>query len=81
MRALAFALAAAAALALVACGDNGKPSSTEDAAVAIDGALPVDAAIDAPPAVVGPCLERPTDLPRPPTGALPCDLLPPGFAP
>ena len=82
MRALAFVLAATATLALVACGDNGTPSSTEDAAVAIDGAPPVDAAIDAPPTVVGgPCLERPTDLPRPPTGALPCELLPPGFAP
>ena len=82
MRAVTCALVATWALALAACGDNSKPSSTEDAAVAIDGALPVDASIDAPPTVVGgPCLERPTDLPRPPTGALPCDLLPPGFAP
>lgn len=27
----------------------------------------------------GPCLDRPTDLPRPPTGQLPCELYPPGF--
>jgi hypothetical protein len=26
------------------------------------------------------CLDRPTDLPRPPTGTLPCELLPPGFS-
>lgn len=25
------------------------------------------------------CLERPGQLPRPPAGELPCDLLPPGF--
>jgi hypothetical protein len=27
------------------------------------------------------CLDRPTDLPRPPTDGLPCELLPPGFVP
>ena len=26
-----------------------------------------------------PCLDRPTDLSRPPTGQLSCDLLPPDF--
>jgi hypothetical protein len=26
-----------------------------------------------------PCLDRPTELERPPNGELPCDLLPPGF--
>jgi len=25
------------------------------------------------------CIERPNELPRPPTGELPCELLPPGF--
>lgn len=29
---------------------------------------------------VGGCLERPGELPRPPTGSLPCDLLPPGLS-
>ena len=28
---------------------------------------------------LAPCLDRPTDLDRPPSGRLPCDLLPPGF--
>jgi hypothetical protein len=26
-----------------------------------------------------PCLDRPNELDRPPSGQLPCDLLPPGF--
>ena len=26
-----------------------------------------------------PCLDRPTDLPRPPSGQLPCELIPPGL--
>ncbi len=62
-----------------ACGDNHRPAADEaDAAPpAIDAALPTDA----PPVTVGPCLDRPTDLPRPPSGALPCELLPPGFQP
>jgi hypothetical protein len=61
-----------------ACGDNMRPQDQPDA-TRIDAG--VDAAIDAPVAVSpGPCLDRPTDLPMPPSGALPCDLLPPGFA-
>jgi hypothetical protein len=31
------------------------------------------------PGVLRACLETPTDLPRAPSGALPCDLLPPGL--
>lgn len=31
-------------------------------------------------AALEPCLERPNDLPRPPAGRLPCELLPPQFA-
>jgi hypothetical protein len=26
-----------------------------------------------------PCLDQPTDLPRPPSGMLPCELIPPEF--
>jgi hypothetical protein len=26
-----------------------------------------------------PCLDQPTDLPRPPEGRLPCELIPPGL--
>ena len=56
---------------VAACGDN-RQLVADDAGVS-------DAAIDAPgQQAVGPCLARPTDLSRPPTGALPCDLLPPG---
>jgi hypothetical protein len=52
---------------LAACGDNIK-------------ATPQDAGSDATDAsALAACLDRPTDLPRPPTGQLPCELLPPGF--
>jgi len=73
MRRLILSLTLAAA-----CGDNLKPA-TDDAGVDPDAM--VDAAPDAQVQAVGPCLDRPTDLARPPAGALPCDLLPPGFAP
>jgi hypothetical protein len=57
-----------------ACGDDGS-SSPDDAsrppdASALDAGAPDGGA-------TGSCLEQPTDLPRPPTGQLPCDLLPP----
>jgi hypothetical protein len=72
-------LVAALALALGACGDNIKHQSPDDAAVIPDTPV-IDAPVDAPPQPVGgACLDRPTDLPRPPTGALDCDMLPPGF--
>lgn len=54
-------------LGLAACGDNQE---------APKDAPPADAA---DPGALAPCLDRPTDLPRPPTGQLPCELLPPGF--
>ena len=56
-------------LALGACGDNVR-------------VVPKDAALDAAPidaSALEACLDRPTDLPRPPSGQLPCELLPPGF--
>jgi hypothetical protein len=63
---------------LGACGDDA--SSSPDAAAAIDARAPDAAAPDAGnTGPVSPCLESPTDLPRPPTGQLPCDLLRPGF--
>jgi hypothetical protein len=74
MRARTFFLVAA--LAAGACGDNVAPPAQDDAAPPV-----VDAANnpDAGTPVRGPCLDRPTDLPRPPVGELPCDLYPPGF--
>lgn len=47
------------------CGDN-KPAVAGDAGV--------DAVVE-----LKPCLDQPTDLDRPPTGQLSCDLLPPDF--
>ncbi|HVK75185.1 MAG TPA: hypothetical protein VM734_17770 [Kofleriaceae bacterium] len=70
-------LLAASLLATAACGDNSS-SLPKDAALADDASLPTDAGVDGSPAI-GPCLDRPTDLPRPPSGQLPCELYPPGF--
>lgn len=61
---------------LGACGDDA--STPADAATPADGRTP-DAAVPDGGMPVSACLESPTDLPRPPTGQLPCDLLPPGF--
>ncbi|HEY0464692.1 MAG TPA: hypothetical protein VGC79_10800 [Polyangiaceae bacterium] len=33
-----------------------------------------------PSSALAACLERPDQLPRPPTGKLPCDLIPPGLS-
>ncbi|MDX2091967.1 MAG: hypothetical protein SFX73_29155 [Kofleriaceae bacterium] len=71
-----------AALALGACGDNIKNQPPGDGGITPDVAIDasVDAPIDAPPQTVrSACIDRPTDLPRPPTGALECNMLPPGF--
>jgi len=62
-----------------ACGDDGS-SPPDDAsrppdANASDASAPDASAPDAGAAVS--CLDQPTDLPRPPTGPLPCELLPP----
>jgi hypothetical protein len=70
------------ALLFAACG-KGK-SSPMDAAGTIDTAADTTAdtaaGVDAAPART-PCLDQPADLPRPPSGRLPCELLPPGFSP
>lgn len=77
----AFGLAIGAAC-VSACDDD--PSSPvvdagSDAPAGQDAPGP-DAAVDlpAPPAAAS-CLDRPDVLPRPPTGQLPCDLIPPGL--
>jgi hypothetical protein len=65
------------AVLLAACGDNQRPPSGE---VEADAApVEIDAGIDGAPSTLGACLDRPTDLPRPPTGQLPCELIPPGL--
>lgn len=81
MRRCILPIALAAGL-LAGCGDDeGKPRV--DAAVAdagvTDATLTADASADGATNLLEACLERPTDLPRPPTTTLPCDLLPPTF--
>lgn len=58
-------------VALAACGDNHRAGPADDH----------DAGVDAAPAALGACLDRPTELALAPTGGLPCELLPPGFGP
>ena len=55
-----------------AAGDADSPSSDAQSDAASSDARVAPAS--------GPCLERPESLPRPPTGELPCELLPPGLA-
>lgn len=44
---------------------------------------PVETDAGAPPPTPAPlkaCVDRPAEVPRPPAGELPCELLPPGFS-
>lgn len=71
MRRLALPVCFAALAALAAlggsCGDNQKVPPPDDPGDGSgSGALAA-------------CLDRPTELPRPPSAQLPCELLPPGF--
>jgi hypothetical protein len=63
--------------ALAACGDNLHPVSQD---AGLDDAL-VDAAPPDGPAALGPCLDRPTEITKVPTGKLPCELISPAFQP
>ncbi|MGE3768358.1 MAG: hypothetical protein AB7L94_39275 [Kofleriaceae bacterium] len=64
-------------VALSACGDNLHPAGRDAGSDAI-----ADSGIDTPPQATGHCLDRPGALPaelNAPSGALPCEMLPPGF--
>ncbi len=63
-------------VALCACGDNLKQQRDDGGIDAI-----ADAPIDSPPQARGHCISRPGVLGElaAPTGALPCEMLPPGF--
>ena len=54
---------------LAGCDDGGDPAPGTAGNGGSAGGAPL-----------APCLERPTDLPRPPTRGLPCELLPPNFS-
>jgi hypothetical protein len=76
--AIRLAFVAAMAMVMVAasssCSSRWKPQSGgTDAAV-----VTPDAAGDATPALAA-CLDMPDELPRPPAGRLPCELIPPGL--
>lgn len=56
------------------------PGQQGDASVApvADAGGPTTAPVTQPPLAA--CVDRPGDLPRPPSKELPCELLPPGFS-
>jgi len=59
-------LACALALASVACSNDGNSGTGGSGGSGSGGS-----------SGVGPCVERPGELPRPPKSGLPCDLFPP----
>lgn len=75
-RSMAAVWLAASVSALAACGDN--LPAADDPGGSMSDAGP-DEPSDAAVQTLTPCLDRPTDMQKPPTGQLPCDLLPPGF--
>lgn len=56
------------------------PVLPPDGGAPLDGPRPDGPAADGPmPGALAACLESPTELPRPPSGSLPCELIPPSF--
>jgi hypothetical protein len=70
--------------ALLHCGDDDRFADSDAGTsppVLVDGAPPVPVDALAPDGGrLTSCIDRPTDLPRPPTGRLPCELIPPGLS-
>lgn len=61
------------------CGEE-EPSVLMEGGIATADAGSPDGPVDAAQATtVSSCLDRPDELPRPPTEGLPCDLIPPGL--
>lgn len=71
---------------LMCCGDDAHEADPSDSGTpptpvadgGSDAQSPPDGATPDGGAVTS-CVDRPTDLPRPPTGRLPCELVPPGL--
>jgi len=57
---------------------GGAPASTGGGSTTTGGAADAGAAGDTG-TKLSPCLDRPGELQRPPSGSLPCELLPPDF--
>ena len=65
-----------------ACGRSKPVAPRDGGSGGTDGGPGVDAGIEVAAPTDGklaPCLERPGELPRPPSGGLPCELIPPDF--
>jgi len=63
---------------LAGCKSSGARPNVDGSSTSDTGTTGTDTSGDTGSALA-PCLETPTELPRPPTGRLPCDLIPPGL--
>jgi hypothetical protein len=65
-------------LVVGACGGggNGKPGGDAGSPIGGSGGVPGGGGSTGSGTA---CLDRPGELPRPPAGGLPCDLIPPGL--
>jgi hypothetical protein len=64
------------------CKSRWRPEAMDASVQSPDGSGGGDAVVEAGPEAGGalvPCLDSPTDLPRAPSGRLPCELVPPGL--
>ncbi len=66
------------AATLLGCGSSGARPASGSAGQGGVGAPGTGGQGGAAPGTQA-CLDRPTDLPRPPGSSLPCDLIPPGL--
>ena len=62
-----------------ATGSGGSTSSTSASSSSTGGAGGAGGEGGAPPSSLAACLDAPDALPRPPSGALPCEYIPPGL--
>jgi hypothetical protein len=79
LRVLSLALGLMAVAASDGCTSRWRPEGMDASSHRPDGSGGGDAISDAGASAIAPCLDSPTDLPRPPAGRLPCDLIPPGL--
>jgi hypothetical protein len=82
LRVLSVAVGLLAMVTSDGCKSRWRPDGMDAATSRPDGSGTGDAISDATSDAAGalaPCLDTPTDLPRPPAGRLPCELIPPGL--
>jgi hypothetical protein len=69
-----------AGLLLASCDDDANDRPGSSAGAAGDSGSETGGAGGEDAETSAPCLDRPGALPRPPSGRLPCELIPPGLS-